>query len=93
MHHVAYNCCCGLYSIHVLFSCDGGNLELLLVRRSGALRPHVALFATQDIPAGAEVTFAYGPPNDGSVQLPGRLPQRCLCRTSACLGFLPSEAM
>ncbi|KAK9851894.1 hypothetical protein WJX84_003782 [Apatococcus fuscideae] len=47
-------------------SCDGGNLELFVVRAHGALIPHVALFARRDISPGEELTFAYGAPCAGA---------------------------
>ncbi len=46
-------------------SCDGGNLELVVVRACGALIPHIALFAHRDIAAEEELTFSYGPPSAG----------------------------
>jgi SET domain-containing protein len=43
----------------LLCSCDGGNLEAVLVTMKGFMLPRVALFAARDIPAGQELTFAY----------------------------------
>eukprot|EP00884_Botryococcus_braunii_P022971 jgi/Botrbrau1/9358/Bobra.354_2s0015.1 len=51
-------------------SCDGGNLQPLVVRSVGDLLPRVALFASRDIHQGEELTFAYGPPNPCAVQAP-----------------------
>lgn len=47
-------------------SCDGGNLELEVVRSRGSQLPHVAMFASKDIQAGQEITFSYGQPATGS---------------------------
>lgn len=66
-------------------SCDGGNLELVLVRSSGRLLPRVGLFARRDVAQGEELTISYGSPTS----TPG--PGRCLCGTPACLGYLPSQ--
>ncbi|PNH02938.1 Histone-lysine N-methyltransferase SUVR3 [Tetrabaena socialis] len=88
-------------------SCDGGSLELVVVRRRGSLLPAVALFAAHDISPAEELTFAYGPPTSGRAAAasgrPGeerqqqqqqleRPQQRCLCGSSACLGLMPNEA-
>ncbi|KAK9820172.1 hypothetical protein WJX72_007069 [[Myrmecia] bisecta] len=43
-------------------SCDGGNLELHIVRYRGQPLPCVAMFARRHIQAGEELTFSYGPP-------------------------------
>ncbi len=62
-------------------SCDGGNLTLMLVRRSAELLPYVALFASQDILPAQELTFCYGSGPDGqqqeeSAQPPGQQGQQ-----------------
>ena len=41
-------------------SCDGGNLNLEVVRARGHHLPHVALFANRQIKQGEELTFSYG---------------------------------
>lgn len=64
-------------------SCDGGNLHMVMVRKTGVLLPHVAMIASVDILPGDELTFAYGLP---SARPSGR---PCFCQTAACLGFLP----
>lgn len=43
-------------------ACDVGNLEPVLVTRAGCLLPFPVLVARRDIPAGTELTFAYGAP-------------------------------
>ena len=65
-------------------ACNGGNLQLVMVQRTGSALPRVALFAATDIPAGAELTYSYGEPNPG----PGR---PCLCGTVACKGYMPHD--
>lgn len=67
-------------------SCDGGNLEVLLVRGCGALLPRVCFFAARDIQENEELSFSYG---DISRLNPNPLP--CFCASSSCLGILPSE--
>ena len=89
--HTALQGCAYKFICHVRrlpCSCDGGNLDLLIVRTSGSLLPHVAMFASTNIAAGSELTFAYGPPSGGSLRASAR---HCLCQTPACLGFLPSS--
>lgn len=66
-------------------SCDGGNVQLMLVYRRGLNLPALAFFATKDIGGGEELTFAYGDPN------PGPLGSACHCGTASCLGFLPLD--
>lgn len=46
-------------------SCDGGNLEPVVVRTVGDVLPRVALFAKRDIAEAEELCFGYGPPNAG----------------------------
>lgn len=65
-------------------SCDGGNLEVVLVTSRGCLLPSFAFFARRDIPRGQEVTYSYGTP-----AATGAKP--CCCGTAACLGFLPNN--
>lgn len=80
-------------------------MEPVVVRMTGSLVPHVALFAKQDILIGQELTFAYGPPNAGPVagqdqhvgvaaleqQGPSCRARQCHCGTSDCQGYLPAE--
>lgn len=65
-------------------SCDGGNLRLVEVVRSGALLPRLALFASAGIAPGQELTYAYGAPN-------AERGRPCLCGTASCKGFLPHD--
>ncbi|KAK3162077.1 hypothetical protein QOZ80_1BG0085080 [Eleusine coracana subsp. coracana] len=66
-------------------SCDGGNLQPVLVRSSGSLLPRLCFFAARDIVEGEELTFSYG---DARLR-PKGLP--CFCGTLGCPGVLPSE--
>ncbi|XP_047056592.1 histone-lysine N-methyltransferase SUVR3 [Lolium rigidum] len=66
-------------------SCDGGNLQPVLVRSSGALLPRLCFFAARDIAEGEEITFSYG---DARLKTKG-LP--CFCGSSCCPGVLPAE--
>uniref|UniRef100_A0ACD5W119 Uncharacterized protein n=1 Tax=Avena sativa TaxID=4498 RepID=A0ACD5W119_AVESA len=66
-------------------SCDGGNLQPVLVRSSGSLLPRLCLFAATDIVEGEELSFSYG---DARLQHKG-LP--CFCGSSCCPGVLPAE--
>ncbi|KAL6616142.1 hypothetical protein ACP70R_038412 [Stipagrostis hirtigluma subsp. patula] len=66
-------------------SCDGGNLQPVLVRSSGSLLPRLCFFAARDIAEGEELTFSYG---DARVR-PKGLP--CFCGSLGCPGVLPSE--
>ena len=59
--------------------------------RVGSLVPRLALFATRDLEAGEELTFAYGdatspPDSTGSAAL-----RPCLCGAAACRGTLPFD--
>ena len=45
--------------------------------------------ASDRLSAGAELTFSYGEPNDGSA--PDSVHQPCLCNSPDCLGFLPLQ--
>ena len=66
-------------------ACDGGSLEVRLVRDAeGDDHPSVAFFAATDIAMGSELTYSYGSPTAR-----GLTP--CLCGTAACLGTLPSD--
>ena len=64
-------------------ACDGGNLEVRLLRE-GDDHPSAAFFAARHIAAGDELMYSYGSPTSG-----GSTP--CLCGTAACLGTLPSD--
>ncbi|KAL6845229.1 hypothetical protein ACP4OV_024724 [Aristida adscensionis] len=66
-------------------SCDGGNLQPVLVRCSGSLLPRLCFFSARDIVEGEELTFSYG---DGRVRPNGLL---CFCGSLGCCGVLPSE--
>jgi len=66
-------------------ACDGGCLELRLVRSAGAKHPRAAFFASRPIETGTELRYAYGTPSaKGS--------RRCNCGTAACQGTLPFDA-
>src|SRR5689334_3995156 len=84
---------CHLYSVllndefpPLLCSCDGGNLEPVVVSMKGNMLPRVALFAARDIAAGEELTFSYAVAGSGSA---GGSTRRCVCGTPACSGHLP----
>lgn len=66
-------------------SCDGGNLSTVLVRRTGALLPHLCFFALKDIKENMELSFSYGDIRLKSNGLP------CFCGSLSCGGTLPSE--
>lgn len=66
-------------------SCDGGNLQPVLVRSSGSLLPRLCFFAARDIMEGEELSFSYG---DATLR-PKGLP--CFCGSLCCTGVLPSE--
>lgn len=66
-------------------SCDGGNLDTVIVRSSGALLPRVCFFASTDIRENDELTFSYG---EASLEPDSR---PCFCGASSCAGILPSE--
>ena len=92
----------------MLASCDGGNLEPVVVRMSGKLVPHVALYSKRNICKAEELTFMYGLPNPGSSAKSSRIgsyrllddgdgelrarARPCFCKTAQCLGYLPSDA-
>lgn len=67
-------------------SCDGGNLEVLLVRSCGALLPRICFFAARDIQENEELSFSYG-----DISRLKQNPLPCFCGSSCCLGILPSE--
>ena len=92
----------------VCCSCDGGNLNIEVVRARGLHLPHVALFANRQIKQGEELTFSYGQsrpepsPSEhcgavsasmhtalAALHSTPRRRRRCLCGTTACMGFLP----
>lgn len=90
---------CNYYIIHLICSCDGGNLNLNIIRVCGKILPHVAMIARKDIKLNEELTFAYGRPNAGS-KIDQREPSKfsqcpfarpCFCGSKACLGYLPAE--
>ncbi|KAK6139757.1 hypothetical protein DH2020_026517 [Rehmannia glutinosa] len=66
-------------------SCDGGNLDTVIMRSSGALLPRVCFFASRDIQENEELSFSYG---DVRLKPNG---QQCFCGSSSCAGILPSE--
>ncbi|EYU18190.1 hypothetical protein ABFS82_10G068000 [Erythranthe guttata] len=66
-------------------SCDGGNLDMVVVRSSGSLLPRVCLFASRDIRENEELAFSYG---EVGIKPNG---QPCFCGSSSCIGILPSE--
>ncbi|KAG8376416.1 hypothetical protein BUALT_Bualt09G0061200 [Buddleja alternifolia] len=66
-------------------SCDGGNLDTVIMRSSGALLPRICFFAFRDIQENEELTFSYG---DIRLKPNG---QPCFCGSSSCAGILPSE--
>ncbi|KAK4483761.1 hypothetical protein RD792_010964 [Penstemon davidsonii] len=67
-------------------SCDGGNLDTVILRSSGALLPRICFFASRDIQENEELTFSYG-----EVRVNENNGQPCFCGTSSCAGILPSE--
>ena len=67
-------------------SCDGGNLQPVLVRSSGSLIPRLCFFAARDIAEGEELAFSYG---DAMLRPNKGLP--CFCGSSCCPGVLPAE--
>jgi SET domain-containing protein len=93
--------CClfllAVFSTAYVRSCDGGNLEAVIVTSRGSLLPRVALFAARDIVQGEELTFSYAISGDGpaaeesssEVAAAVASRRRCYCGTAACSGFLP----
>ncbi len=74
-------------------SCGGGNLDPVIVRTAGSMIPHVAMFASKDISAGEELTFAYGESVSAAASAGPHIKwRRCFCGTKSCLGFLPRNA-
>ena len=73
--------------------CGGGNLEPVIVRRAGSMIPHVAMFASENITAGDELTFAYGQSASAPASA-GLLTnwRQCCCGTNDCMGYLPRSA-
>jgi hypothetical protein len=67
-------------------ACDGGSLEVRLVRdgAGGDDHPSVAFFAARNIAMDSELTYSYGSPTANGVT-------PCFCGTAACLGTLPSD--
>ena len=82
---------CGNAARFANHSCDGGNLELVVARGQGCPVPRVAMFAREDIPAGAELTFSYGQYH-ADLASGDRTGLRCHCGTEQCQGFMPREA-
>ncbi len=74
-------------------SCGRGNLEPVIVRLAGSMIPQVAMFASEDIAAGEELTFAYGE-SVSAAELAGPHTKwrRCFCGTKSCMGYLPRNA-
>ncbi|KAL3644135.1 hypothetical protein CASFOL_012067 [Castilleja foliolosa] len=66
-------------------SCDGGNLDTVITRSSGALLPRICFFASRNIQENEELAFSYG---DVRLDPNG---QPCFCSSSCCAGILPSE--
>jgi SET domain-containing protein len=83
--------CCFLI-FRCLCSCDGGNLEAVLVTIKGYMLPRVALFAAREIQQGEELSFAYchAASDVDSGGSGGRSRRPCHCGTQACSGYLPS---
>ena len=75
-------------------SCDGGNLLIVLIRRTGSLVPMLGMFARRDISAGEELSFSYGDSSPSSTNEDecevARLRRPCFCGTDQCTGFLPT---
>ncbi|KAK3282212.1 hypothetical protein CYMTET_10050 [Cymbomonas tetramitiformis] len=86
-------------------SCDGGNLQIELVRIGSNPLPRVAFFTSRGVPAYSELTFAYGDipvPNvhkahqssneNGETNNTAGLSHAvCKCGTPACSGWLPRD--
>ncbi|KAJ3696129.1 hypothetical protein LUZ60_001506 [Juncus effusus] len=68
-------------------SCDGGNLNSVLVRNPGFLLPRLCFFASRDILEGEEVCFSYGEGKVGE----NEKGIACFCGSFGCKGVLPSE--
>ncbi len=68
-------------------ACDGGNLDLRIVRMAGCPVPHAAFFARRRIRAGEELTYSYGVPREPTAS--GA--KLCCCGTAACKGALPFD--
>ena len=82
-------------------------MELVVVRLTGKLIPHIGMYSKRGIQEGEELTFMYGLPNAGkeSGEVKGvksidtthvctsREARPCLCGTAACLGYLPRESI
>ncbi|XP_051150139.1 histone-lysine N-methyltransferase SUVR3 [Andrographis paniculata] len=75
----------GNVSRYINHSCDGGNLDTVILRSSGALLPRICFFTSRDVGEDEELSFSYG---DVSLNPNG---QPCLCGSAACTGILPSE--
>lgn len=66
-------------------SCDGGNLDTIILRSSGSVLPRICFFASRDIQNNEELRFSYGDIRLKKQGLP------CFCGSSCCFGVLPSE--
>ncbi|CEM13017.1 unnamed protein product [Vitrella brassicaformis CCMP3155] len=75
---------CGSIARFINHSCRP-NLQLDVVR-AGSLIPRAVLFAREAIPAGTELSYAYGPPMRDDVG--GRV--RCHCGAPECTGMMPA---
>ncbi|WIA21330.1 hypothetical protein OEZ85_000557 [Tetradesmus obliquus] len=76
-------------------SCDGGNLEPVIVTSRGSLLPRVALFAARDITQGEELSFCYAVSNTATSSATSEVAaaasrRHCFCGAANCPGFLPS---
>nr|XP_027066114.1 histone-lysine N-methyltransferase SUVR3-like [Coffea arabica] len=66
-------------------SCDGGNLDTIILRSSGSVLPRICFFSSRDVQNNEELKFSYGDIRLKKQGLP------CFCGSSCCFGVLPSE--